>query len=266
MNAEKERTFTETEEVLMSMNPGMEVDKKIWWDKFFGVFNPTISTIAFLTNVVEYDEEEDKKFQQFVEENDNFYYLEDMEKYVEKYCEGGEFGGVTQNTYNYESLLEDILQYCIFYKNDEAYLLLQIHNGGDARGNYSAPSVFKFIERYDSLVKMFDVCQFSIYCNNCEAYWDFSGGYEQYRNEEGARVPIKDRGYLLDTNLLGESEPTYNIVELKELADYDEYVESEADEDETFEIGMLGIFDEGDELVVKCPCCGEELKLDARLY
>lgn len=42
------------------------------------------------------------------------------------------------NTYNYDSNLECTIQYTLAYSNnDKYYVALEVHNGGDVRGNYS---------------------------------------------------------------------------------------------------------------------------------
>ena len=51
--------------------------------------------------------------------------------------------GRTFNTYNGESDLSQILQGAWLTINDEEYLLLQIHNGCDARGGYTDAKLFK---------------------------------------------------------------------------------------------------------------------------
>tara|TARA_R100000664_G_C2747624_1_gene135123 strand:- start:259 stop:879 length:621 start_codon:yes stop_codon:yes gene_type:complete len=56
--------------------------------------------------------------------------------------------GRTFNTYNGESDLSQILQGTWLTINDEEYLLLQIHNGCDARGGYTDAKLFKTRDGY----------------------------------------------------------------------------------------------------------------------
>ena len=49
----------------------------------------------------------------------------------------------TWNTYNGESDLSQILQGANITINDEEYILIQIHNGADARGGYTDAKLFK---------------------------------------------------------------------------------------------------------------------------
>lgn len=56
-----------------------------------------------------------------------------------------------ENTYNYESDLDSVLQYTIlsdsddWYYSDETLIVLCKHNGGDVRGNYSEAKVYKLM-------------------------------------------------------------------------------------------------------------------------
>jgi len=52
------------------------------------------------------------------------------------------------NTYNGESDLSQILQGANLTINDEEYILIQIHNGADARGGYTDAKLFKMEECY----------------------------------------------------------------------------------------------------------------------
>src|SRR3990167_1501179 len=56
----------------------------------------------------------------------------------------------TTNTYNYDNLLSQTIQYTMFSLDGneyDAYILLQIHGGCDVRGGYTAPKLFKVCER-----------------------------------------------------------------------------------------------------------------------
>jgi len=47
------------------------------------------------------------------------------------------------NTYNYDNNLSQILQFQYFERDDEQYVLLQVHGGCDARGGYTDAKLFK---------------------------------------------------------------------------------------------------------------------------
>ena len=49
------------------------------------------------------------------------------------------------NTYNFESSVDQILQYMLFsWRENKPYIMLQIHGGADARGGYTMPHIFAF--------------------------------------------------------------------------------------------------------------------------
>jgi len=54
----------------------------------------------------------------------------------------------TFNSYNGEDALDHTVQYTAFEIDGDVYLLLQLHLGGDARVNYTAPHVFRELDQY----------------------------------------------------------------------------------------------------------------------
>ena len=96
------------------------------------------------------------------------------------------------NTYNKDNACSHDFQYSQFRYEDEEYIVLQVHLGGDIRGNYSRPCIFQFTDPdyfYDwSRVSM----------SNGEQYMDSDdAGYHWYDNEGGqevdfARAPLSD--------------------------------------------------------------------------
>lgn len=89
----------------------------------------------------------------------------------------------TVNTYNYENVLSQVLQYIIFENEDKTYIMLQIHNGCDVRGGYTAPRIFEVVEP-----DYFHIAQTELYARcNCTHVWSDDCGYHWYgeRGEEG---------------------------------------------------------------------------------
>ena len=82
-----------------------------------------------------------------LESNESIYWTSELQEYL-----GNEFGleEVTSgNTYNHESDLSDTMQWCIVApKGGELYsegiLLVQLHHGGDPRGNYGSVRAYKW--------------------------------------------------------------------------------------------------------------------------
>lgn len=70
------------------------------------------------------------------------------------------------NTYNHDCLLDYALQYRQFSLNGVHYVLLQVHNGGDVRGGYSAPIVYQV-----NAEDMYTYNECAILCEQCDAVW-----------------------------------------------------------------------------------------------
>lgn len=127
-------------------------------------YGVSVATIPYLAEILTFDEKADKKFQKWVERDDkvtgetspwlvsaeryvNWLFTGDPEKEPDDY---GYAGGVV-NTYNFDCLLDETLQYISFecpvslrgLVEGEHYVLLQTHNGCDVRGGYSRPRVYR---------------------------------------------------------------------------------------------------------------------------
>jgi|GEM_PF-1845116 len=79
-----------------------------------------------------------------VETSGNRSYLQDMEEFLERDevdIDGYACGGIV-NTYNYDNIISQVLQYGIFEVDGEPYIILQIHGGCDVRGGYTVPQIF----------------------------------------------------------------------------------------------------------------------------
>lgn len=113
-------------------------------------FIVTLSTYHFLKEKLQMtpsSEALQRKFKAFAKKHEDAYDLSNMEEFAEQleiatglYGEGKPF---TVNTYNYESMLDQVLQYEYFELNGKAYVILQIHGGADVRGGYTDPYVFE---------------------------------------------------------------------------------------------------------------------------
>ena len=95
----------------------------------------------WLSERLEYDEEMDKKFQDYacLPENEESSWFELVETFPETI---GADDIETINTYNGEDALSQTIQYTRFVANDGTYIILQIHGGCDCRSGYSTPTVF----------------------------------------------------------------------------------------------------------------------------
>jgi len=146
-----------------------------------------ISTYHYLTNMLEITDESEKlnaKYQKFAAKSEESY-LHDMEEFTSRYQ-----GAYTTNTYNFENLLDQVLQYVTFEHEGEDYILLQIHGGCDVRGGYTKPQIFQLIGKDYFIMRMNDVS-----CGNSKNCWDSDdGGYHWYPNisEHKLEFKVKD--------------------------------------------------------------------------
>jgi len=140
----------------------------------------------YLTNNCEYHKELDKKFHKFANspEYEEEPWLVCMEDFCSEYLCIDDTKFKTINTYNYENILSQVLQYTMFTFDDfnkHCYIILQTHNGCDVRGGYSTPHVFKV---YD--YEKFILAQYYILalCKKCNTEW-FSddAGYHWYSDK-----------------------------------------------------------------------------------
>tara|TARA_R100001530_G_scaffold133489_1_gene106933 strand:+ start:746 stop:1288 length:543 start_codon:yes stop_codon:yes gene_type:complete len=88
-------------------------------------------------------------FKHFMYKRKDTNYLNDMLEYGDLINENDDY--ITKkidcvNTYNFENILSEVLQYIIFYKNKEYYIILQVHRGCDIRGGYTKPQIFKILD------------------------------------------------------------------------------------------------------------------------
>lgn len=94
--------------------------------------------------------------------------------YTEEYKEFSR--GDSGYTYNHENNLSQDFIYYEFSLDGDPYVILQIHNGCDARGGFTSPKVFSVLgDEYD--LYMFN--DSSISCPNCPTYW-YTDGYHWY--------------------------------------------------------------------------------------
>jgi hypothetical protein len=110
----------------------------------------SLSTYHFLIDHLEFCPELDKKFKAFSRKSDECH-LNDMESWVDTLEAAGLYGEgepFTVNTYNHESLTDQVLQFVYFSLAGQDYVILSIHNGADVRGGYTAPRVFKVDEMF----------------------------------------------------------------------------------------------------------------------
>lgn len=121
--------------------------------------------------------------------NDDLSYLALMETFIEKYSDSYQYsnkhnGVEIDNTYNYDNILSQVLQYGIFTYMDDVYILLQIHNGCDVRGGYTKPYIFYLGE---DAIDYFIIAQHDVncMCDKCHKSWySDDSGYNWYNDND----------------------------------------------------------------------------------
>jgi hypothetical protein len=124
-----------------------------------------------------------KRFDEYEKqpENRDTGYLALMEDFSEILCKEGFTSQGTWNTYNGESLLSQVLQIVsVANTKDEydTYWILQIHNGCDVRGGYTAPRIFHVPNIDSTIFSDHDASSFCE-CGWCNASSD-DCGYHWY--------------------------------------------------------------------------------------
>jgi len=146
----------------------------------------SVNVFWWLTENFSYSPEMQRLFNNMVKRLDsNFFWEECIEafphylKSKNKEVRGiyGDGEPIFVNTYNHESLLSQTLQYLYLEVDQTPYIVLQIHNGCDVRGGYTAPKIFT-PETYDEV--MFDDCRATICCKNNHSWETDDGGYRYY--------------------------------------------------------------------------------------
>ena len=180
-------------------NRGKDFDKEdairieVWPNETFML---TYDVYHYLTNFLEVTEET-KKLQKVLEEyvnrEESSSYLQDMEDFMKYLVDEHDFEslGIT-NTYNYDNILSQGLQYGIVENEEGCCIVLQTHNGCDQRGGYSVPKMFSLGEDgFD----YFSMAQSDIYavCEKCGMrFRSDDSGYHFYG--DGCGVPNLEVG------------------------------------------------------------------------
>ncbi len=158
----------------------------------------SVSLFHFLRDLLYYDAEMDERFYSFVEENDGRTWLSDMRGFIEHLsCREGFDTSYYMGepsvfyTYNVENQLDQDIQFIEFIVDDFQYVILQSHNGCDARGGMSAPHVFEG-EYLDGFGLFINECA-SLSCTNCYTRMDNSYDSWTYKlNHEHGRAGLDD--------------------------------------------------------------------------
>lgn len=94
------------------------------------------------------------------------YSCADMEEWANQFHDSKDFESTIANSYNWENLLSQTIQFIDFEFLGNTFTLLQVHGGADVRGGYTRPQVFETKSQYWA----YDMTDVSIECTveNCE--------------------------------------------------------------------------------------------------
>jgi len=153
-----------------------KVSLEVWDDEVLIYYN----IFHFLRDHLKYHKELDRDFHKFAnsEEWRDKPWYECIEEWQPKdYERAG-----SCNTYNFENILSQVIQFTEFHYKGDPYLgtiiVLQTHNGCDVRGGYSTPHVFQVYDRDYFYMAMTDIYAS---CRKCGAHWQSDdSGYHWY--------------------------------------------------------------------------------------
>lgn len=196
------------------------------------------STYHFLKECLEFDEAITNRFYEFYKDLDDLPWLTLMEDFAERIGATGIYGEgapVTVNTYNHDSLLDQVIQYVYFELDEQGYVLLQIHGGCDVRGGYTAPKAFRCnIEDSQSIFSDGDA---TITCKGGDHRW-----YVEEGNWETDHYESADARFLTEFPIVDSS---HKVLKKGKVVFGDTLVRI--------------LWQDGDG--VHCPLCGEILEV-----
>ena len=106
------------------------------------------------------------------------------------YGEGDDPGKAVMNTYNFENLLDSILQVLPIVVGDDHFILIQVHQGGDARGNYTWPEAYEETGMHEDPI--YFISDGSIQCQRVQEHqWQTDDAYHWYFQGTSGRGAAK---------------------------------------------------------------------------
>ncbi len=179
-------------------------------------------------------------------------FLEDLDGDVTGlYNEGSP---ISEYTYNCENNLSQDVVYTLFTFEDTTYVVLQIHNGCDARGGFTVPRVFEADEGW------FNFSDGSIYCEGGHN-WYTDDAYHWYFDADISDTESNLEDYMMEETELSPID-TVAMIQSKVNADIDDpkqmMLPGETQRTrEDITLDTLYIDTEGNGY---CPVCGEKLQ------
>ena len=147
----------------------------------------SISTYHFLVEHLEITPTSDKlnkELKKFMDKSDN-HYLADMGEFASQFDKSTN----ATNTYNFENLLDQVLQFVTFKHDGDDYIILQVHGGCDVRGGYTTPQIFAVSDDIEYFyIHMTDINCYDKKGNN---WYSDDSGYSWYSNNDEHDLKFK---------------------------------------------------------------------------
>ena len=112
-----------------------------WGEVTISLFHHLVEAL----HVTRLSEALDEELYAFSKGREEGSYLEDIEAFIEHI---GAEEGYSENSYNRESNLSQVIQYQTFTLGGTEYVALQVHQGADVRGGYTRPYIFELADEY----------------------------------------------------------------------------------------------------------------------
>lgn len=182
----------------------------VWND---GQVELSLDLFHFLTAMLEIDDTSNMlnaEFKEFAEksEESSKHWPDIIEDFNEKLGEHDMSITCGTNTYNMETMLSQVIQYhFIHYGNDldnmydNAYIVLQIHNGCDVRGGYTSPRIFRIADIDQWYLSMATV---GASCS-CGMIYSDDSGYHWFNENEVGSLTLE--GYNLPNEWVPKPKP-----------------------------------------------------------
>lgn len=219
-------------------NQGLDMTEQ---PKAWHSYGPTLSTFHYLNDRLEFAPAMDRLFNIVMHDSDEPW-LQDMLEFANKMDDSPMYRDSRNgwNSYNDETLLDQVIQWEEFDYKDEHYILLQVHGGCDVRGGYTKPRVFT--ATYDWYYQVADAIY---HCTSGK--WIPTGEYE-----------------------LGEVDVMGSLIEMPVMQwkrcnfGFSVYGPDVVDSDgSSTDLKDMGIKEDMWDSEIRCPDCGEPLEVDA---
>lgn len=137
-------------------------------------YEATLSVFHHLTEKLTYSPEYTEALNEYMEGSDA-YLLELVETFASHMGWRVIF---SENSYNRDSLLSQVIQYTVYDTGSELLAALQIHGGADVRGGYTRPRIFSIESEYDLVMEWA-----AIYCTGEAVDSDGPHGFDSSGSE-----------------------------------------------------------------------------------